>query len=103
MVWLVALGLGTTAEFLALAGLLGDGGRNTARIVIIAIGLLAFCAMVVLATWMGARFFPEDDGKRDIDEAPIRFIEVAVGGHALVAVVVAFMPLAAAIWLAIQL
>ncbi|WP_410643435.1 hypothetical protein [Amycolatopsis sp. lyj-346] len=101
---LVSIALGVSAEFLALDGLLGGGSRGTARVVILAIGVLAFWVVAVGAMRRGGRFFPADDDALDRVSAgrAVAVTTVAVG-HFLFAFAVAVLPLAAAIWLAIRL
>ena len=102
---LVSIALGVSAEFLALDGLLGGGGRGTARVVIIAIGVLAFWVVAVVAMRRAGRFLPELDEDDPLDELPTgRALAVAAVamGHFLVGFAVAFLPLAAAVWLAIR-
>ncbi|WP_410661433.1 hypothetical protein [Amycolatopsis sp. lyj-112] len=100
MIVLLSLALGVAAEFLALDGLLGGGGRGTARVVILAIGVLAFWAVLAVAIWSGTRFFPETD--EDMDRLRLR-VGALLTGQLLFAVVVALLPLAAAIWLTIRM
>jgi hypothetical protein len=97
---LVTIAVGVSAEFLALDGLLGGGGRGTARVVVIAIGVLAFWAVLAVALWSGLKFFPEQDA--DMDRMSLRLGAVLVG-HLLFALVVATLPLAVSIWLAIKM
>ncbi len=96
---LLSIALGVTAEFLALDGLLGGGGRGTARVVILAIGVLAFWAVLAVAIWSGVRFFPEDDAGMDGLRLPVGAVLV---GQLVFSLAVAVLPLAAAIWLAIR-
>ncbi|MDQ7807905.1 hypothetical protein Q5425_29565 [Amycolatopsis sp. A133] len=102
---LVSIALGVSAEFLALDGLLGGGGRGSARVVVIAIGVLAFWVVAVAAMRRGGRFFPEEDDDA-LDRLPLgrslAVTTVAVG-HFLIAFAVAVLPLAAAIWLAVRI
>ncbi len=103
---LLSIALGVAAEFLALDGLLGGGGRGTARLVVLAIGVLAFWAVLAVALWSGMRFMPETDAPDVVDELPLgrALGKLAVlSGTLLSAVVVAVLPLAAAIWLAIRM
>lgn len=97
---LVSIALGVAAEFLALAGLLGEGGRGTARIVIVAIGVLAFWTVLAVALWSSLRFWPDADA--DADQMSLR-LGAVLAGHLLFAIVVAMLPLAASIWLAIRM
>lgn len=94
---LVSLALGITAEFLALDGLLGGGSLATARIVVVAIGVLAFWAVLAVALWSSIRFFPDDS-----DDLSLR-LGAVLASHLLFALVVAALPLAASVWLAIRM
>ncbi|MEV6911883.1 hypothetical protein [Amycolatopsis sp. NPDC051071] len=96
---LLSIALGVTAEFLALDGLLGGGGRGTARVVILAIGVLAFWAVLAVAVWSGVRFFPDDDAGMDGLRLHVGAVLI---GQLVFSLVVAVLPLAAAIWLAIR-
>lgn len=101
---LVSLALGVAAEFLALDGLLGGGGPATARIVIIAIGVLAFWVVLFVALWAGVRFVPEGDDALDhLGLGRAAAVLAVVAGQVLFAIVVAILPLAAAIWLTIRM
>lgn len=90
------MGLGLLGEFLALRGLLSDGGTWSARLVVLAIGLL--CWLIVGSFMIG--YAPANLPDRDeINRSPLR--SGFLGGVSmLAAVVVAFLPLAAAIWVA---
>jgi hypothetical protein len=101
---LVSIALGVAAEFLALDGLLGGGGRGTARVVIIAIGVLAFWTVLAVALWAGVKFFPEEDDALDqMSLGRAATVLAVITGNLLFAIVVAMLPLAAAIWLAIRM
>ena len=100
---LVSIALGVSAEFLALGGLLGGGGRGTARVVIIAIGVLAFWVVAVAAVRRGGRFFPaEEDALDRLSTGRALAVTTVAVSHFLFAFAVAVLPLAAAVWLAIR-
>jgi hypothetical protein len=100
---LVSIALGVSAEFLALDGLLGGGGRGTARVVIVAIGVLAFWVVAVAAVRRSGRFFPaEEDALDRLSLGRVLGVATVAVGHSLFAFAVAFLPLAAAVWLAFR-
>lgn len=101
---LMSIALGVTAEFLTLNGLLGDGGRGAARVVIIAIGVLSFWVVMGVTLWAGMRFIPEEDDALDRMSIGRAATALAVlTGTLLFAVIVAMLPLIGAIWLAVRI
>lgn len=108
---LISIALGTAAEVLALGGLLGEGGRGTARLVIIAIGVLSFWVVFTVCAWQALQFTPEDEPEDygRVEEMSLRQVLNVAGRflfpafYVLGSICVALLPLAGAILLAIRI
>ena len=100
IIFMATIGLGVLGEFFALNGLLSGGGRGTARLTVLAIGLLSHLTIGFAVLRMNSRPLPGED-KPD-DE-----ISGAVAVHSCLATVVGlaatFSPLIASIWLAARI
>ncbi|WP_154676416.1 hypothetical protein [Amycolatopsis benzoatilytica] len=123
----LSLALAAVAEFLALGGLLGIGGPGTARVVIIAIGVVSSWTIFVVAMWAALKFVPEQaeseaamdrlEAKldRELAETATRSAEIWTGikytavliaeflsltGQLLLGILVWLAPTGASIWLA---
>jgi hypothetical protein len=99
----VSIALGVAAEFLALDGLVGGADPGAARVVVVAIGVLASWVITAAVLRMSAKFDVDDDVLARLSKARGFGVMVLISVHALFSFVIALLPVAAAIWVAIRL
>jgi hypothetical protein len=100
LIYMATIGLGVLGEFVALNGLLTGGGRGTARLTVLAIGLLSFLAIGMAVMRINSRPLPGEDKPDDERSGAELLHSLLVSTVGLAA---AFSPLIASIWLAARI